>query len=115
MRMRALLAAALLASTVSPTDARAERAAALSPSLPQSLMVFDTASPAVVTVRSILGVGAGESIPGLDGRPATGQLYAVTATTGSAANSVVRTYTVDAETGVIAARPCLAADRTASV
>jgi hypothetical protein len=99
MRMCGFILLALLAAAVAPAEVGAEQAAAISPSLPQSLIVFDTTAPAVVTVRTLAGVGSAESVVGLDVRPSTGQLYALSVATGSAANSAVHTYAVDPTTG----------------
>lgn len=90
-----VIAVALLA--VAAVPARAERAVGLIAQ--NTLVVFDTASPSAGTFRAITGLGANESVRGIDRRPATGQLYAVTVTTGPAANSVLRTYTVNPDTG----------------
>jgi hypothetical protein len=86
---------ALLA--VAAVPARAERAVGLIGQ--NTLIVFDTASPSAGTFRAITGLGPNESVRGIDRRPANGQLYAVTVTSGSGANSVLRTYTVSPDTG----------------
>src|SRR5262245_7502320 len=79
--------------------ARAERAAAVATALPRSLVLFDTATPTVVTLQALTGLGTNESIVGLDLRPSTGELFALTVTTGSATNSLIRTYTINPDTG----------------
>lgn len=57
----------------------------------QSVFSFDSAAPNIIsTPRRITGVGA-ELIMGIDRRPATGQLYALTGD--------YRVYTINAETG----------------
>jgi Domain of unknown function (DUF4394) len=89
------MAVAVLA--VAAVPARAERAVGVI--APNTLIVFDTAAPSAVTFRSITGLGANESVRGIDRRPANGQLYAVTVTAGSAANSILTTYTVNPDTG----------------
>lgn len=89
------MAAALLAFAAVP--ARADQAVALMS--PNTLAVFDTATPTTVTFRAVTGLGVNETIRGIDVRPADGKLYAVTVTTGSAANSIIRTYRLDPGTG----------------
>jgi hypothetical protein len=78
-----------------PDVARAETAAGLV--APGFLLIFDTAAPDVPTIRTISGlVGAsGETVVGIDVRPATGRLYAVSVD----AAGVTRTYLVDTGTG----------------
>ena len=93
-----VVALALLAAA--PVAARAARAVGVIG--PNTLITFDTASPGTVTFRAITGLGASETIRGVDVRPADGQLYAVAVTTASAANSVLRTYRVDPDTGAAA-------------
>jgi uncharacterized protein DUF4394/thrombospondin type 3 repeat protein len=91
----AALTTLLLAAGSAP--AQAEQAVAI---LPGNLMIrFDTAAPTVVTSsKTVTGLGANQTIRGIDVRPATGQLYAATVVTGSANNSVVYTYTIDPAT-----------------
>ena len=79
------------------TPARAERAFGILPG--NQLITFDTASPTAVTQHAITGLGVNETVRGIDARISNGQLYVVTVTTGSAANSVMRTYTVNPDTG----------------
>jgi Domain of unknown function (DUF4394) len=86
------LVAALMLLAAAP--AQAETVVGITPG--NTLISFDSASPAnVTTVGAVTGLGANETIRGLDVRPSDGQLYAVTATTGSAANSILKTYTVN--------------------
>jgi len=90
--MRALLIA-LVGLAVAAPAASAVPLVALTPS--NGLLYFDSASPAAATgATTVSGLGAAETIRGIDGRPRTGELYAVTATTASAANSIVRTYVI---------------------
>jgi Domain of unknown function (DUF4394) len=79
------------------TPARADRAFGILPG--NQLITFDTASPTAVTQLAITGLGANQTVRGIDARISNGQLYVVTVTTGSAANSVVFTYTVNPDTG----------------
>jgi Domain of unknown function (DUF4394) len=90
-----VIAVALLA--VAAVPARAERAVGLIAH--NTLVVFDTTAPSAGTFRGITGLGPNESVRGIDRRPANGQLYAVTVTAGSAANSVLRTYTINPDSG----------------
>jgi Domain of unknown function (DUF4394) len=90
-----MVAVALLAAT--PALARAARAVGVI--APNTLITFDTSSPGSGSFLPISGLGANQTVRGIDVRPADGQLYAVAVTTGSAANSVLSTYRVDPGTG----------------
>jgi hypothetical protein len=63
------------------------------------LIRFDSATPGTVaTIGAVTGLtasGGSETIRGIDFRPRTGQLYASTVTTGSAAGSSIFTYTLN--------------------
>src|SRR5512132_615386 len=76
--------------------AGAEPAVALSGN---TLLRFDTATPATVTAHPITGLQGVESVIGIDVRPKTGQLFAVTVQAGAVINAPVRTYTVAPDTG----------------
>lgn len=79
--------------------AQADRAVVLV--APNALVSFDTASPAnAAAPLPVTGLGPGETLRGIDVRPADLRLYGVTATTGSAATSVLTTYAIDPATGV---------------
>ncbi|HEV7770341.1 MAG TPA: DUF4394 domain-containing protein [Solirubrobacterales bacterium] len=95
MPLAAALTALLLAVGAAP--AQAEQAVAI---LPGNLMIrFDTTAPTVVTSSiTVTGLAPNQTIRGIDVRPATGQLYAMTVATGSANNSAVQTYTIDPAT-----------------
>jgi hypothetical protein len=63
------------------------------------LLRFDSATPGTIqSTTAITGLGAGESVRGIDFRPRTGQLFASTVATGMA-NSAVTTYRLDPLTG----------------
>ena len=64
------------------------------------LVLFDTSTPGTVSPRNIAGLGANETVRGIDLRPTTGEVFVSTVTTGSAANSIIRTYSLDTNTGV---------------
>ncbi len=89
------ITALLLAFAVVP--ARADQAVALMS--PDTLAVFDTTAPTTVAFHAITGLGANETVRGIDIRPADGQLYGVAVTAASANNSIVRTYRLDPVTG----------------
>jgi hypothetical protein len=92
------LAIACLATAGLVATARAERAAGL---VDENLLaLFDTAAPGTLTVRSVTGLGAGESLVGIDVRPATGELYALSVASESVNNSIVATYRLDPDTAV---------------
>jgi hypothetical protein len=86
-----------LLALAAAAPAHAERAAGLVPG--PGLALFDTANPSAVTIRPITGIGPSERVIGIDKRPHTGQLYAVTVPTGVAANALLKTYSVDPDTG----------------
>ncbi len=89
-----LVAGCLLAAS----PAQAEEAVAITPG--NVLVRFDTATPGMVTtVGTVTGLGANETIRGIDYRPATGEIIGSTVTTGSAANSVIYSYRIDHTTG----------------
>lgn len=61
-----------------------------------SLLTFDSATPgALLSNVGITGVGAGESLLGIDFRPANGSLYALSADAGN----IGRLYTINTTTG----------------
>jgi hypothetical protein len=65
-----------------------------------ALLRIDSADPTAATSAiAITGLGDNETARGIDFRPRTGQLLVSTVTTASAANSVVRTYSVDPLSG----------------
>jgi hypothetical protein len=63
------------------------------------LLQFDSDTPGTIdSTQTITGLGAGETLRGLDFRAASSDLYASSVTTGSAANSLIHTYIIDPET-----------------
>ena len=82
---------------LSAAPASAEPAIALTAG--DQLLNFDTASPTSVTTIPVTGLGAGETLRGIDVRQADGRLYGSTVATGSLSNSIIRTYTIDPATG----------------
>lgn len=100
MRPRALARLALTAAwwlLALAAPAAAEPAAAILPG--NMLATFDTASPTNLTQVAITGLGANQTIRGIDSRPATGDVFVAAVTSGAAANSVIFTYRVDTNTG----------------
>jgi hypothetical protein len=87
---------ALLATLLPAAPAGAERIAAV---VGGRLTLFDSATPSAIRTRDITGIGINETIRGIDYRPSTGEVYVVTATTGSANNSLARTYVIDTSLG----------------
>jgi hypothetical protein len=64
------------------------------------LIRFDSATPGTIQAAvNVTGLGLNETLRGIDFRPRTGQLIGSTVTTGSANNSVVRTYRINPLTG----------------
>lgn len=95
MRMLPVLLALAAAATV--TVARAETVYGISTAATPSLLFFDSAAPAAfTTVGAISGVVAGESLRGIDFRPADGLLYAISTT---AAGGTAHIYTINLATG----------------
>lgn len=71
------------------------------------LLTFDSASPGTVTATVVVsGLGAGETLIGIDVRPATGALYGVTIDASNAA----RVYVINPATGAATLSATLAAD-----
>ena len=89
--MRALLLS-LLALAVAAPAAPAVPLVAVTPA--NNLAFFDSASPSAAPPVPVTGLGPTQSIRGLDARPRTGELHAVAATTGTAANSVAFSYVI---------------------
>lgn len=95
MRIASALAVATIVAT--STLARAEVIYGISvPGASTNLIHFDSATPgAFTTVGAISGIVAGQTLRGIDFRPADGQLYAVS-TNGTAA----QLYTINLNTAV---------------
>lgn len=91
--MRALLLS-LLALAVAAPAASAVPLVAVTPS--NNLAFFDSASPSATFSAPVTGIGGGETIRGIDARPRTAELHAVTATTGAAAISTAWSYVIPA-------------------
>jgi Domain of unknown function (DUF4394) len=87
----------MVASLVAAAPATAEPAAALLPG--NSLLLFDTATPATTTALPVTGLGVSETLTGIDQRPNTLALYGVTVPTASVNNAIVKTYTIDPASG----------------
>ena len=89
----------ILGALVAAAPAAADRAVALV--APNSLMQFDTATPASTTAPvPVTGLGPNETLRGIDVRPFDMRLHGVTVTTLSAFNSTITTYAIDPATGV---------------
>jgi hypothetical protein len=95
--LRLLLVLALGVSLLATAPADAEPAVALTGG--NQLLLFDTATPSVATGRPVTGLGVGETLRGIDQRPASLALYGAAVTSGAPNNSVVRTYLIDPATG----------------
>lgn len=91
---RRLVPAVLALSAIAaPAAAQAEPLAGIDTQ--GRLVTFDSASPGKVKARLVTGLGAGETMLGIDRRPANGTLVVVT--------SASRLYTLDARTARAAA------------
>lgn len=65
-----------------------------------SLLVFDSATPGTIDdTIPITGLAVGDSMRGIDFRPATGELFGMSVPVGSANNAIVKTYRIDPATG----------------
>lgn len=101
MKKVAILAAAL--SVAVAGQASAELVYALTGNLfATSLVKFDSANPGVVTTVGTIGTGvrANHSVRAIDFRPATGELYAVSAGPSSGGLAPLQVYKVDLLTAV---------------
>lgn len=96
-RWIACFGVAITAMAALATPAYAERG--LTVLTGNRIAVFDVANPTAIVTRPITGLGASETVRGADLRVSNGVVYATTAVTGSAANSLLRTYTIDPDTG----------------
>jgi hypothetical protein len=92
-----LAVVAVLASPSSPAAA-GETIYALTPG--NVLVRFDSDTPGTLTATlPVTGLGASQTLRGIDFRPRTGQLYGTAAVTASATNSSLFTYVIDPLTG----------------
>src|SRR5215213_11771244 len=85
----------VLAVAAAAAPASAERAVGVTAD--NTLLLFDTATPGTVTPRAITGLQTVDEVPlGVDIRPATGELFLITAKSAAVgAASVTRTYKLD--------------------
>jgi len=78
--------------------ARAEPAVGLTST--DALATFDTTNPSALSVKPISGLqSASEHVIGIDWRPRTSQVFLMTVPVGVVANALVRTYSVDVDSG----------------
>src|SRR3954447_21339550 len=92
--------AALAVTAIAPVAAHAERAVGITGNT--RLVSFDTLTPGTASVKTITGFQAvDERVVGLDVRPTTGDLTAVTVPIGSTTNASIRSYKLDPATGVL--------------
>jgi Domain of unknown function (DUF4394) len=98
MRSRAVGLVAAVLIMVTPGVAGAEPAAGVLGST--ELVTFDTATPAIVAARPITGLQSmNEDVIGMAVRPSTGQVFIVTVPIGVVGSALVRSYTLDVNTG----------------
>ncbi|MGL4513285.1 MAG: DUF4394 domain-containing protein [Lacipirellulaceae bacterium] len=93
MRLASLLGAALCAAC-STSALAAESLVALTPT--NQLLLFGSTTPGTTTSVTLTGLGAGETMLGIDQRPLDGVLYGI-----SSASTV---YSIDVATGQVTAR-----------
>jgi hypothetical protein len=97
-RIVGTLFATTLMAAVAAAPAQAEPAVALLAG--NQLISFDTASPGTVQGPiPVTGLGASQTLRGIDYRPGTGALFGMAVTTGSANNSQGFIYSIDPVTG----------------
>jgi hypothetical protein len=102
VRAFTIVAAMTIGARVAAAPAAADRAVALV--APNSLVQFDTTTPASTTAPlPVTGLGPNETLRGIDVRPFDGRLYGVTVSTLSAFNSLITTYVIDPATGIATA------------
>jgi hypothetical protein len=95
--MARALVATLAVALLVPSTAIADPVAGIAGTA--DLVLFDTANPAGLTSRPITGLQTPtETVVGLDMRPATGQLFAITVPSGTPTFAQVRSYVVDPAT-----------------
>lgn len=87
---------------IEPLEARIAPATLFALSESNQLLRFDSATPGTIDATlSFTGLGAGETLRGIDFRPETSELFAVSVATGSANNSIVHSYVVNTVTGAL--------------
>ena len=96
MRIVRILAVAAVLATSAVARAELIYAIGVPTTTSTSLLKFDSATPATITtVGAITGIVTGQTLRGIDFRPANGQLYAI-----SSNGTAAQIYTVDLATGV---------------
>jgi hypothetical protein len=97
---RTAVATIVAAAVAVAAPAAAQAAPALAVLPGNQFVAFDTTAPTIATAfGTISGIGANESVRGVEFRPADGKVYVTTAITGLLANSLVTTYTLNPLTG----------------
>ena len=96
-RLVVLASFATLAAAALAPVAQAERA--LGVVSPDTLVSFDTATPGSLLMRQITGLGATETVLGIDKRPLDGAVLISTVPRGSVATATIRTYVLNPDTG----------------
>ena len=87
---------------IEPLESRIAPATLFALNEANQLLRFDSATPGTIDATlPISGLGAGETLRGIDFRPETSELFAVSVAAGSANNSLVHTYILDTTTGVL--------------
>lgn len=87
-------------SAVEPLESRIAPAIIYALTSTNSLLVLDSDTPGTIDATlPITGLAGGDSMRGIDFRPATGELFGFTVPAGSANNAIVKTYTINPVTG----------------
>jgi uncharacterized protein DUF4394/VCBS repeat protein/FG-GAP repeat protein len=102
LRGAILALAATLAFTAGAAEGEAEASTIYGVSPGNRLVRFDSASPGNIPGGVVIFgfQSAGERIIGIDFRPRTGQLYAVTVPIGAPSDALLRTYSINPVTGL---------------
>src|SRR5262245_17696261 len=92
---------------IEPLEARIAPATLVGLNNSNQLLTFDSATPGTIAATTaVTGLGAGETLIGIDFRPATGGLYGVTID----ANNAGKIYLIDPDTGAATFSAALIAD-----
>ena len=87
---------------IEPLESRIAPATLFALSESNQLLRFDSATPGTIDATlNFTGLGGGETLRGIDFRPETSELFAISVATGSANNSLVHTYAVNTATGAL--------------
>jgi hypothetical protein len=87
---------------IEPLETRISPATLYALNNANQLLRFESDASGTVTTIPLTGLGPGEALRGIDFRPETSELFAVSVTDGSANNAALVTYIVNTTTGALA-------------